>query len=197
MWLGRNLFWTIDVLLVPSLCFGLHFGVYWPPNRLIQFGVQVDALCVFCGVDLEDIIYMFFDYFTIGAGWSVMLQWYGFSFSLGDCVAMVTQLCCMVKGRAPRRRVFKVVCAEFIYDVWLGRNQLILNNVVVDWNALLRQVVQNVVAYCLLDAKLAPVCHRLAGYPCIQLLWASLVMLLFVSFGVCMIWDVVLFLSTE
>lgn len=92
-------------------------------DRLTKWGLNVSMLCVFCQSKEESIEHQFvrcpFSIFM----WNRLLTWVQQqAFSSLDCSQFLQWIIKHGKGKSPQAQILKIILAECVYGLWIGRN---------------------------------------------------------------------------
>ncbi|XP_060190913.1 uncharacterized protein LOC132620252 [Lycium barbarum] len=95
-------------------------------DRLMKWGFQVDAECVFCHAPLETNDHLFVYCLFAKSLWDRLLRWLQrqsyYATSWEQHLEWVIK---QAKGRSQAASIFKLVYAEVIHAIWIERNQRI------------------------------------------------------------------------
>ncbi|XP_059302238.1 uncharacterized protein LOC132054210 [Lycium ferocissimum] len=110
-------------------------------DRLQKWGLDVDLKCKLCNVYLEtrDHIYVQCDYSR--AIWMKLLRWvhtdYYAAANWGNHLQWIRS---KTKGKSQAAQTLKLVYTEFIYAVWMERNQRTFEDKRRSWQAVAREI---------------------------------------------------------
>lgn len=133
--------------------------------RLNKFGMVPNTICVYCGVYDEDMDHLFFLCPIIKPVWDSFLTWYNLPMTGTNWEETKVHAYNLVKGKRPKARVFKVFFTEFVYTLWIERNNRLFKDTSRSPNVLRREITGRAVGRCQLHEVLRLYCASLSSYP--------------------------------
>ncbi|XP_060210792.1 uncharacterized protein LOC132637771 [Lycium barbarum] len=95
-------------------------------DRLLNWGIDVNADCVMCQKALESMDHLFVHCEFTQHLWTKILNWMQrHSFNSNNWEDHLMWMIQRAKGKAQRAQIFKMVYAETVYAIWHERNQRI------------------------------------------------------------------------
>ncbi|XP_058781815.1 uncharacterized protein LOC131656046 [Vicia villosa] len=122
-------------------------------DRLIRYGINVDANCVFCSAE-ETMDHLLFECSKTNEVWRNILTWVGYNRIPSTWTNESTWLITKTRKKGWRRDILKVAIAETVYAVWRMRNELIFNQHTMD-DTITNTIKENVVLRCIGYKKIA------------------------------------------
>lgn len=127
-------------------------------DRLQRFGIVIDGLCVYCGLQ-ESYNHLFFECQVIKNIWKQMMNQVG----INHCPWVWNIELCWVsqitRGKGRKMKLLKMVLAETVYQFWIIQNRIILQDS--NKEALhSKEIIELVRVRVKLDRKLAIFCNR-------------------------------------
>ncbi|XP_060195341.1 uncharacterized protein LOC132624602 [Lycium barbarum] len=103
----------------------LHFQDRLPTReRLLNWGMDIDAGCMFCTAFLETRNHMFVECVFSQAVWTRLMQWLqNQNYNARTWEQHLTWSLTHGKGKSQKSQIFKLVYTEGVHAIWLKRNQ--------------------------------------------------------------------------
>ncbi|XP_016458401.2 uncharacterized protein LOC107782084 [Nicotiana tabacum] len=110
-------------------------------DRLAKWGITVDLECVMCHTQPENRNHSCMDCDFAITMWNMTLIWLqkqaGPTTRWNQHVAWIIQ---NAKGRTQQAHIFRSVYTEFVYAIWMERNQKIFEKKSRDWESIDREI---------------------------------------------------------
>ncbi|XP_060190467.1 uncharacterized protein LOC132619641 [Lycium barbarum] len=110
-------------------------------DRLQNWGIDVNIDCIFCQNQMETRDHLFKDCDYSTAIWRKLLLWSrNQNFTSTTWEEHAGQIVRKGKGKSVGAQIFRLIYAEFVYAVWLERNQRIFEKKSKNWESVAREI---------------------------------------------------------